>query len=545
MPQLSKLQIRAKVLSVISEIKALSQYNEEALSKFVLDLEQIEDKETLFDIFIKEYIKMNELEYTFSGCILKNIVSAEYINDKVFESLKSTALSDESKYKLVQLLRIVGSDCDYNEIPYYFENPQDVLDMETKKLLENAVFNPEAMLDFLDFVSAVSSKDRSILLSSLKLDYKGDVLANIVYPILYSDFDDDFILEAIDILSDSKSSLAIAPFNYLIQTTNNNEIINACQIGLKKLKLSGAIKEKADEYFKNIVKDTTPAEFFTTIPDGNGNQALLISRHNKNDKYLLAAVVINDCLGVIDCFGFFNISKEELIKVIGKFYQSEGKYKVQAEYVKTKIEEAIDTTIKQKRKFPYEFICWNALTSDLEKLDFDFNSYADSNCKMQLITKNDVLNLLTKEYTFRWFICPSENKTIRNFVDEIYSMDELQIEYINENIKSRADNVFDNNTAKIWENRLLNLIYLLRSNSELKDADNFYTILKNDDYLKTFKLVIIQRSIFNHFIGLKENTKESFLTTNIFKKKSSNENKYDLKKLDKIISLLKRNWIDG
>lgn len=545
MPQLSKLQIRAKVLSVISEIKALSQYNEEALAKFIEDLEQIEDKETLFDVFIKEYIKMNEIEYTFSGCLLKSIIPVDYINDKVLESLKSTSLSDEFKYKLVQLLRIVGGDCNYNELPSYFDNPEEVLDIETKKLLESAVFNPEAMLDFLDFVSAVSAKDRSLLLNSLKLDYKGDILANIVYPILYSDFEDSFLLEAIDILSDSKSSLAIEPFNYLIETSDNKDIINACQIGLKKLKLAGATKEKADNYLKNIVKDTTPAEFFTTIPDGNGNQALLISRQNKNGKFLLAAIVTNDNLGIIDCFGFFNISQEELIKVIGKFYQSEGKYKVKGEYIKTKIDEAVSTTIKLKRKFPYEFICWNALTSDLEKLDFNFKSYADSNCKKQLITKNDVLNLLTKEYTFRWFITPSENQVIKAFVDEIYADVEPKIENINEKVKANVDSVFDKNVLEKWENRLLNLIYLLRNNSELKDADNFYTILNNEDYLKTFKLVVIQRSIFNYFIGLKENAKESFLTANIFKKKNANEKKYDLKKLDNIISLMKKNWIDG
>ena len=78
--------------------------------------------------------------------------------------------------------------------------------METQKLLENAVFNPEAMLDFLDFVYAVPKNDKQLLLASLKEDYKGDVLANIVYPILYADFDDEFKLLAIDILSESKSS---------------------------------------------------------------------------------------------------------------------------------------------------------------------------------------------------------------------------------------------------------------------------------------------------------------------------------------------------
>ena len=498
----------------------------------------------MFDIFLKEYIKMEENEYVFSGCILKNIVPKEYINDKVLEQLKSNVLSDESKYKLVQLLRLVGSECNYNEIPSYFENPEEVLDKETKKLLESAVFNPEAMLDFLDFVSAVSAKDRNLLLDSLKLDYEGDVLANIIYPVLYSNYDDSFILEVINILSDSKSSLAVKPFKYLIETSSNQEIIKACRTGLKKLKLSGATEEKAYEYFRNIVKDTIPAEFFTTIPDGSGNQALLLSRQNKKEKYILVAIVINDKSGIIDCFGFFNISKEELIKVIGKFYKSEGKYKVKPEYVKTKIEEAIDITIKTKHKFPYEFICWNTFTSDLNVLDTDLKTYIETNCKQQLISKNDMLNLLTKEYTLRWFITPSENILIKLLVDGIYKEDEPNIEDINEKIKDSIDKIFDEKEVIIWQNRFFNLIYLLRNNSLLKEADNFYTILKNNDLFTLFKVVIIQRSIFNYYVGLKENIKESFFTTNIFSKKNATSKSYDIKKIEKIINILKRHWID-
>ena len=544
MSQLSKLQIRAKVLSTVSEIKSNSSYNKEFLDYILQTLDCIDDKETLFNVFIKEYIKMNENEYSFSGCILKNIVPNHYIKEQVLSLLKSTRLSDESKYKLVQLLRIIGTEYNYNDIPSYFNNPEEVLDKETKKLLENALLNPESMLDFLDFVSAVSSKDRSLLLNSLKMDYSGDILANILYPILYSDFEDKFILETINILSDSKSPLAIKPFEYLIATSSNKEIINACNIGLKKLKLSGATKEKAEKYFTNIINNSIPYEFYTTIPDGNGNQALLISRKNENSKYILIAIVTNDKLGIIDCFGFFNISQEELIKVIGKFYKTEGKYKVKPEYVRTKIEDAINISIKKKRKFPYEFICWNTFTSDLEILSDDLKTYTETNCRQQLISKNDALTLLTKDFTLRWFITPSENNVIKTFIEDIYKEDELNIKNINKEIKDNIDKIFNEEELIIWENRFYNLIYLLRNNFLLKEADNFYTILKNNELFTLFKIIIIQRSIFNYYIGLKENIKESFFTTNIFNKKNATNKNYDIKKIEKIINILKRHWID-
>lgn len=544
MSKFSKLQIRAKVLSVISEVKSLTQYSEDILFRLIEELDEIDDKEALFDVFAKEYIKMDEDECTFFSCLIKELVPKDYVNDKVLESLKSS-LSDDAKYKLVQLLRVVGGDYDYDAIPSYFDNPEEVLDKETKKLLENAVFNPESMLDFLDFVSAISAKDRNLLLDSLSMDYQGDVLANIVYPVLYSDFEDNFVLDVIEVLSDSKSSLAIAPFNYLIQTSNNSEIVNACQVGLKKLKLAGATQEKADEYFINIVKDTAPAEFFTTVPDGNGNQALLISRLNTNKKYLLAAVVVNDVVGIVDCFGFYNISQEELIKVLGKFYQSEGKYKVNPEYVKYRVDEAVNITIQNKRKFPYEFICWNPLVKDLNTLEATIIDIVHSKAKKCLITKDEILSLFTQDYTLRWFITPNENEFVKSVTDYIYSSEILNIEQVNSFIKEKIPVIFNDFVENIWKNRFYNLIYLLISNSEEKIANKFYTILNDSNYFSLFKEIIVQRSVFSHFVGLLENSKDSVLTTNIFAKRNSVEAKYDIKKLDSIVEFLKKSWIRG
>ncbi len=545
MTALSKLQIRAKVLSVIAEIKTIENYNRENLNLFTETLEEIDDKQALFDIFIKEYIKMEEKSYTFSACLLKNLVPVDYINDKALESLKSTTLSDDAKYKLVQLLRIVGGSCNYNDLPAYFENPEEILDMETKKLLENAIFNPEAMLDFLDFISAVSKRDRSLLLNSLKQDYRGDELANIVYPILYSNFEDDFILEAIDLLGESKSSLALNPFEYLINTSNNEEIVNACKTGLKKLRLAGATAEKAEAYFRNIIKDSKPAEFFTTIPDGNGNQALLTSRLNKTGSYSLAAIVINDTLGVIDCFGFYNISENEIVKVIEKFYKSEGRYKVNSSYIKTRINEAVKLTIENKRTFPYEFICWCPLICDVTPLTTTIEEDVNLNSKIEETTKDIVLDLLTKDYTLRWFITPNENKNIKDLTDYIYNQDNLDVETLNNEIKNKINDIFDENNNKIWNSRIINLIYLLRSKQIEKEANIFYTMLKTEDLYKIFKQVLVQRSIFSYFISIKENQKDSFFSSNIFKKKNTNETKYDIKKINSIIDKLKRSWING
>ena len=152
MAELSKLQIRAKLLAVISEIKSSSDYNQKLLLKFVEELNVIEDKTALFDMFIKEYIKLNENECMFCACLINALINKELITEKSFEILQSANYSDEAKYKIVQLLRVVDAKSTNDIIPQYFENPEDVIDMETRKLLDTASVNPESMLDFLDFL---------------------------------------------------------------------------------------------------------------------------------------------------------------------------------------------------------------------------------------------------------------------------------------------------------------------------------------------------------------------------------------------------------
>ena len=544
MATLSKLQIRAKVLSIISEIKSLQAYDNELLSKFVAELQDIEDRNSLFDIFIKEFIKMSEAEYTFCSCILKALVSVDYIQEKVFEMLKSNVYSDDTKYKLVQLLRTVGSNSAFDAIPQYFDNPEEVLDMETQKLLETAVVNPEAMLDFLDFIYAVPQKDKKLLLSSLIEDYSGDMLANIVYPILYADFDDEFKLFVIDILSESKSSLAIEPFKYLSEITDNKDIKDACSVGLKKLKLAGATEEKVIEYYNDILKALKPSKFYTTIPDGNGNQALLISRKSSVQKYVFEAVVINDKYGIIDTFGFFNISKGEFDKIVAKFYSSEGKYQVTPEYVKYRINQALEVSKKQKRVLPYEFVCWNILMKDIEPLEESLQELVDSSINPVEVSQDSLIELMSLGHTIRWYVKSEENAELKNILNKIYNSEPISIDFINELMFSSENLVFDKSTLNMWKEKLYNLVYLLYVNSMKKEAVMFYSILKNESYMNLFKSILLQRSVFSHFVSLKEYLKESKSIVNIFKKRNNTDEEYDSKKIDEILELLRKSWLN-
>ena len=84
------------------------------------------------------------------------------------------------------------------------------------------------------------------------------------------------------------------------------------------------------------------------------------------------------------------------------------------------------------------------------------------------------------------------------------------------------------------------MIYLLYVNSKKTEAVMFYSLLKNEMNLKLFMSILLQRSVFNHFVSWKENLKESKSIVNIFKKRNNAEDDVDTKKIDEIILLLKK-----
>ncbi len=537
MAELSKLQIRAKVLWAVSEIKSAKILNEDLFFKIVQELKDVKDTKTLFDIFIKEFVKMEEEDYMYSSYILNSLVPKEYIQEKAFEEIKSNGYSDDAKYKLVQLLRTIGSTNAVDAIPKYFDNPEEVIDLETQKLMENAVYNPEAMLDFLDFIYTVSDKDKKMLLSSIKNDYQGDFLSNIVYPILYSDFDEEFKLQAVELLSDSKSSVAIPAIKYLISITDNEKVKQACNLALKKLHLAGASEQKAQIYFKNIIKDSKPAEFYTTIPDGNGNQALLSSRVNKADKYTFSAVVINDTSGIVDCFGFYNIPKSEFDKITEKFFNSEGQYKVSPEYIKYQTNKALDRSKLLKRTIPYEFISWNTLLADIDPL----KNFDSSNKKTY--TKDEITDILTLNYTYRWYITIAENKRLKSLIDEIYNLENIDILRINNLFKSALNEIFTHETKEVWKNRIIELAYILTVNNKAKDADKFLNIACDEELFNLFISIILQRSVVNNFVIIKNKQNETNKTINIFKRNAQKNEIYKQEKIEYILDVIKKGWI--
>ena len=160
------------------------------------------------------------------------------------------------------------------------------------------------------------------------------------------------------------------------------------------------------------------------------------------------------------------------------------------------------------------------------------------------INNNDLINLLTKKYTFRWYIDSKDNTDLNEFMEYIYNQKSFDIEAINNKLRNTTNQIFDEMQEKIWFNRLKNLAYLLINNDNADDGKNFLKILNSDETKNLFKQIIIQRSIFNNFVRLL-NEEKIPAAINIFTKKEREEKKYNAQKLDDIISKLQESWTNG
>ena len=120
----------------------------------------------------------------------------------------------------------------------------------------------------------------------------------------------------------------------------------------------------------------------------------------------------------------------------------------------------------------------------------------------------------------------------------------MKEENFNQILVEYVDKIFDSAEENIWKNRLKQLIYLLNENDYKSEASKFLKLLKDDELFILFKQVIIQRSLFNNLLLLKENVKQSSLPINIFRKKMVNDEKYNVAKIEDIVFELKKSWLN-
>ena len=539
MPE-NKLQIRAKLLSAIINMQNNSQ-DRAYIKKTLEELNAIVDKDAVLDILNREFLKENSQmrDYTITF-LISELTDPQKAEAVMFETLANPKIKDSVKAKAVGFLREAGKHVNYEQYINYFENPDEIIDADTVKLLENARVNPESQIDFLDFLEALPQAEKEMLVESLTQDYDGDNLANILIPIIYANPYGDISQIAISAIGESKSMLAYPVLKWLEENTDDLKVKANVQKSLSLLKLSGIKEDITKEYYKRLLSGSPVYKCFVNFPDGHGNIGLIFSRKNEASFIQMFALVLNDIDGIIDCFGFNEISEGEFDRIVNKFFSNDRVVLADETLCKYLMVNAEKISRLKFQEISYEYAAWASITRDI---DYEDLNLSDGLNKIEL---NDFLlkQLYDKGYFEKWFFSVSDNEKFATLIDKIADDKICDIKQIETLLNENMPQIFDDAFLKILNRRLLVSAHFARLNDEKTFADMLYSLIDESECKNCFKEDMLKKSIYEYFLSQKDRYESIKSATSIFARRANKDlQEIDIKYVENCIKEIEKNWV--
>ena len=201
---MNKIQIKAEILATLRAFASSGMPE----SSLLTDLKSIDDKKTVLDVLIKELANSDEQKTILICWLLAELIDKETLNNELWDIIKSPDYNDNMKMVSFNMLKDLGNKIDYEVISGYFEKFDELINRETKELLDTAIMNPEAQIDFMDFLNSLADNDKILLIKSLEEDYANDALANILIPVFLYYINSEVGDTCLEILGKTKSQLA-------------------------------------------------------------------------------------------------------------------------------------------------------------------------------------------------------------------------------------------------------------------------------------------------------------------------------------------------
>ncbi len=541
--QLNKIQLKAEILTVITKLQTISDTSK--VESIIEVLAGQENKKQILDLLMREFVKTNEDKAFILSFLMLRLTEKEQLENALWTSLKSPTVSDYNKALILNLLKDMGNRVDYNEIDTYFESPEDIIESETKELLHSAIMNPESQIDFLDFLEALPYEDKLTLVQSLGEDYSEDALANILVPVFLHDPTSRIALAALEILGKSKSQLALHALEEALEYADD-DIVPAIKRNISTLKLSGVREDNSLEFYKDVLSESRPYECYTSYPDGHGNQALIFSREREDETIQFLAVVANDVWGIVDCFGFNQITKEEFEKIIERFYGDEDSVYINQTVLKSILANAENIVHKNGEIVSYEYICWRTITSDVPVEPVPMDLILSDKFNKEPLSEKDFDKICLSDIAQKWFVDTDFSDEFSEFMTQInknYKNNEYSQD-LDKAIEDNFEDLFSLKDIKNWKKRILTSAYLKYLANEKAEAQRLYSLYFDEDSLHKMFVNIIRKSIYEYYVGLNFRAIEEANTTNIFSRNKESANKFfTTDELQKIIDEIEKRWV--
>lgn len=532
--ELNPFEIKAEILRIINKYCGQTNLYDVSSQDFEL-LDNGANKTVLSKLLFKELINIKSGHEKIIRYLLERYISKEELTAKLWEILKSNFASSEVKIIILGFLRELETDWKYEDYTSALGDSIDIIDEDTRQMLDTAIINPEVQIDFLDFLHAVDNKDKLLLIQSLADDYEKDALANILIPVFLSQPESDIGKEALNILGNSKSQLAYHALNTSLDFISES-IKPLVKKNISILKLSGIREDNSKEFYKEILSSSKPYRCCVTYPDGHGNQAVIFSRTNSSKRVQFAAVVVNDYNGIRDCFGFNDISEFECDKIIERFYKGEEVLNITAENVKTILVyyEKLSKVKSNNWLLPYEYVCWKNLLADIDYDKNDFETLLSKYFTKDVLKTNEFDNVVSEEFMAHWFLDSEYSPEFEDLLDKLNTNVKQNLESVDFDflINENTDKIFDDSEKNVWSKRLLICAYLKMLDKKYKSAENICTIYKSKVNFEDLLKYILKKSIYEYYVSLKFNTEE-------------NQDRFTLTELNKIISKIEEQWVQN
>lgn len=524
--QLNPFELKSALTNLLNKINSVQDVPNCFADFEMLDAQ--EDKTLLSKLLFKELVTAKVEKIPVICFLLEHYTPKDELINKLWETLKTPELSSEIKITIINLLRELDADWSYETCEEYLgDESADILDENTKNLLNTAIINPEVQIDFLDFMASIKVQDKITLLNSFGEDFSEDALANILIPVFVSNPNSAEGKEALKILGTTKSQLALHILEEMSKCAKG-ELSQEVRRALSTLKISGIREDNTKEFYKKILADSKPHKFYITYPDGHGDMALIFTRKTTDSKIRFVSIVINIETGVKDCFGFFEISQFECDKILERFLRDEKTVDIAPEAFKTILHNAEMLTISRNNnnwKLPYEYVCWKNLLLDIENDTDDIKQIL----KEQILPKKPDSSTISKlediKVSSHWFLDANYSDEFEDLIRDLKSTD--NIDQLVENFNGK---VFYYEEKICWIDKLLMCAYIKYSIGKDDEASLLYGLSQDDGQLREMFTHILKRSVYEYLMTIKYN-------------KDLNAENFSPEEIEKKLKYIEEKWV--
>ena len=491
--ELNPFEIKAEITNILTKLADVKDFESYEIHYRTLDMQK--DKNIIVKLLFKEINSTHKNSDLIKFLLIRYCPQKE-LTERLWNIIKNNMASNNAKIFALDVLRSIDTNWSYEQCDQYLDNPDELVNSDTKKILDNALANPEVQIDFMDFLISLPDNDKVVLLKSLSNDYSDDELANMLVPVFLSMSDTEAGKTALEILGNSKSQLAYHALTNALEFADDSikPLINK---NLSVLKLGGIREDNSLEFYKNILQNSKPYKFCITYPDGHGNQAVIISRIKKSGQIQFVAIVIDDYKGVRDCFGFNEISKFECNAIIERFYRGQRALELAPGVLKTIL---IKAEKLSGGKVPYEYVCWKNILADIEPEDIqlDFKPKKLSNKEFEEILKYD--------FTDFWFLNNTYSDEFEEFLKELQNVNPSDFDNF---IDLNLERVFYKDEYTVWHERILHTAVLKHFSGDNTAAKNLYSLYNNETLVREFFKNILRKSIYEYYFAQNDREKVS------------------------------------